>query len=505
MNPTTMLTRIPNRCAVDRRIRAGRRAGWSGAVVVAAWLVAGWFWGGAGVVLADPPIHPTAVPVLESRGSGDAGVAATAATAAPVGEEDPVQAGGGTEGLAAEGAGEGRGPGLERVRERLLEGEPGEGEGVDRAEFETRLEVARRMRRNGSQEGALRDLVALLKSRAPNDVKRPALLELASIAEDSGQMGRAQQILAQYARLFPQHPSVVEVYLRQGLLYREMGATDLALAKFHSVFSSALSQRFDQLDYYRRMVLQAQTEIADTYYLNGRWDMAREYLQRVMRLDAPRLTRMLVHYKLVRVLGEMGQHDQTAAVAAQFVQHYADAGQLAEVRFLLATALKKLGRNEEATVQVLKLLEAGRSVADEKPEHWRYWQKRAGNEIANQLYREGDYLSTLEIYRRLAELDASAAWQLPVWYQVGLVYERLEQSARATEIYDRIVAREEEAKADGSGANLSVVIEMARWRRGNLAWVQSATASVATLRPLPPPLPPSPSSGSSLVPSLASE
>jgi len=476
----------------------------------------GWGLAHSDPAFADPPITPSAIPVVEAsakpvvpaeetaehggtkddpgtRGSGKAptdgdptaGEPAAVTGTAGGDEEGGHEPAGSAHGGKVEASGAAK-PAAKPdwVRERLLDGEtPNEG-GENRSVFESRLEVARRQRRNGSQEGAIRDLIGILRSSAPNDVKRPALLEMAGIAEDSGQAGRAQQILAQYTRLFSQHPSVVEVYLRQGLLYREMGATELALAKFHGVFSSALSQRFDQLDYYRRLVLQAQTEIADTYYLIGRWDEAREYFQRVMRLDTPRITKMLIHYKLVRVLSELGRHEQTTAEAKQFVETYPEAGQLPEVRFVLATALKKLGRNSESLEQVMRLLEAGKMSAAQRPEEWMYWQKRAGNDIANQLYREGDYVGTLEIYRKLAELDSSAGWQLPVWYQVGLVYERLEQSSRATEAYDKITAREAEVKGDAGAANLMVVLEMARWRRGNLAWMQSASTNVATLRPL---------------------
>ncbi|MGE3311523.1 MAG: tetratricopeptide repeat protein [Limisphaerales bacterium] len=373
--------------------------------------------------------------------------------------------------------------GSEWVRQRLLAKDGTVDGSSGRSRYESNLEVARRLRRTGNKIGAIRDLVALLQSAAPNDVKRPALLEMAAIAEESGQVGRAQQILSQYTRLFSQHSSVVEVFLRQGILYREMGATELALAKFHSVFSSALSQRFDQLDYYRRMVLQAQTEIADTYYLGGRWDEARQYFQRVLRLDAPRLTMMQVHYKLVRTLSELENHDRTAAEAKLFLEGYPDSGQVPEVRFVLATALKKLGQNNESLEQVLQLLAAGKTAADQRPEQWMYWQKRAGNDIANQLYAEGDYVGTLEIYRRLSDLDRSVGWQLPVWYQIGLVYERLEQSEKARETYDGIVGREEEVKKDEGSANLMVIVEMARWRRGNLAWMQSASTNVASLRP----------------------
>ncbi len=85
--------------------------------------------------------------------------------------------------------------------------------------------------------------------------------------------------------------------------------------------------------------------------------------------------------------------------------------------------------------QVLLLLQSQEENVSKNPEVWVYWQRRAGNEIANQLYKEGDYLDALQIYQSLAELDSSAAWQAPVWYQIGLVYEQLQQWQKATDTY----------------------------------------------------------------------
>ena len=45
-----------------------------------------------------------------------------------------------------------------------------------------------------------------------------------------------------------------------------------------------------------------------------------------------------------------------------------------------------MGRNQEALQQVLILLESQRGTAAANPESWAYWQKRAGNEIADQTH-----------------------------------------------------------------------------------------------------------------------
>ena len=51
--------------------------------------------------------------------------------------------------------------------------------------------------------------------------------------------------------------------------------------------------------------------------------------------------------------------------------------------------------------QVLLLLQSQEDNIHKNPETWTYWQQRAGNEIANQLYKEGDYVDALQIYLNL--------------------------------------------------------------------------------------------------------
>ena len=118
----------------------------------------------------------------------------------------------------------------------------------------------------------------------------------------------------------------------------------------------------------------------------------------------------------------------------------------------------------------------GRSAAEcaaleaaEPRSRWTYWQRRAGNDIGNQLYEEGDYLNALLVYSALSALDTALPWQLPVYYQMGLIYERLQQPLKASETYGRILAREKEL-ASGSNPALQTVVDMARWRMQFLDW-----------------------------------
>lgn len=356
-----------------------------------------------------------------------------------------------------------------------------------RLEFQYKLDQGTRLKKEKDFDGAELAFAAVLESGAPEDLKRTALLELALLAQENQQLARAQQVFAQYITTYPDDPSVPEVLLRQGLLYRQMGATRLALTKFYAVMTTSLRLKLDKLDYYQRMVLQAQTEIADTYYLQGQYAEASDFLSRLLKLDSPRLNKAQVLYKLVRSLSSEGRNAEVVAHGESFIGQFPGSSDLPEIRFLLADSLKKLGRNREAMQQVLTLLESQQVASTNNPANWVYWQERTGNEIGNQLYKEGDYLNALEIYRNLSELNTNALWQIPVWYQMGLVYERLQQPEKAVETYGNILRREPEIAATDRTPSLDTVLDMARWRKDHLQWQLKAEKTTDNIRVWEPP------------------
>lgn len=352
----------------------------------------------------------------------------------------------------------------------IIEQQPTEPGSSLLADMEAMLDWGRRMRREKNFDSAEAAFANVMKANAPEAMHRTALLELAMIAQEKQAPGRAQQIYGQYLERYGDDPSAAEVYLRQGLLYRQMGAPNLALSKFYAVMTTSLRLKLDRLDYYQRLVLQAQTEIADTFYLQGKYGEAAEFLGRLLKLDNAQLNKPLVVYKMIRSLSAMNKNVEVVAQAEFFIAQNPQAPEIAEVRFLLADSLKKLGRAREATQQVLVLLESQQASATNQPGNWVYWQQRTGNEIANQLYKEGDYLNALTIYQSLADLSKAAAWQVPVWYQMGLVYERLMQPVKAAEFYTRILEREKELDSNTRTLSLSAVLDMARWRKEQLQW-----------------------------------
>ncbi|MSU63809.1 MAG: tetratricopeptide repeat protein [Pedosphaera sp.] len=340
-----------------------------------------------------------------------------------------------------------------------------------------RLELARRQRRERASEQAASNLIDLLKDKAPVEIQRAALFELALVALDEHKHARALQVFAQFINLYPSDPLTIEILLRQGLIYREIGSYNMAVAKFHSVMTSALNLKLDRLEYYQRMVLQAQTEIAETYYTQGKYDDAADFFKRLLKQDARDLNKMILQSKLIRCLSVLARQGETIGQAKSFLDRYPKTAEAAEVRFILASTYKSQGHNQDALKQVLLLMESSQETSGSNPVEWAFWQKRAGNEIANELYSEGDYVSTLDIYLHLIELDKSAAWRIPVWYQIGLVFERLQQPARARDVYQNILNGRKELTATVTTPSLLAVIEMAQWRQDHLVWLEKTLAS----------------------------
>jgi tetratricopeptide (TPR) repeat protein len=205
----------------------------------------------------------------------------------------------------------------------------------------------------------------------------------------------------------------------------------------------------------------------------GHYVDAADFYSRLMQNPDPGLNRPQIQFRLVRSLTIIGKNDEAASQAQDFLTRYPEAEEVPEVRYYLAQALKALGRDNEALQQVLLCLQQQKAKSGKDPAVWLYWQQRVGNELANQLYRQGDYVEALEIYVDLVQLDSSASWQVPVYYQLGLTYEKLLQPEKAADAYNKIIAREAEVGTNAT-PGMQAVFDMAQWRVNFLKWRQNA-------------------------------
>lgn len=311
----------------------------------------------------------------------------------------------------------------------------------------------------------------------PVDIQRDSLKALAQINLDGRFYSKAQMIYSQMVDRFPLHPDTPAILYRQGVLFRRIGATELALSKFHAVMSTVLSLPEKDISTYKSIVLMSQAEIADTFFMAGNFERATEYFKRVLKLADEELNEAQVRLKLVKAYFELKDWKNVITEGRLAIEKVALSSQVAEVRFLMTEAFKKLGMQREALEQTLALLNSEQARSSKDPDNWAYWQKRTGNKLANELYERGDYLNALLVYETLGQLPGDDTWRSQALYQTGLIYERLEQPERAIEAYTRIVA----SSTPPSGTNFAPSIPT----QGPAG--STNTPPVAGQKPSPPP------------------
>jgi tetratricopeptide (TPR) repeat protein len=279
--------------------------------------------------------------------------------------------------------------------------------------------------------------------------------------------------------------------------------------------STVVSLQLKDISTYRSLVLLAQTEIADTFMMAGQFDRAADYYRRVLKLGDLDLNEAQVRLKLVKSVYELKDWKGVLAEGQQCIEKAALSSQVAEVRFLMAEANKKLGMYQEAIQQTLELLNTEQERAGKDPDNWAYWQKRTGNKLANELYEQGDYINALLIYETLFKLPGNAEWHSQALYQIGLIYERMFQPDRASAAYTEIISQSTNAApvlnnvakssaaystnltpsvqppsatsenkatsqtpAQPVSSGLNLIREMAQWRLDNLRWDRNVNQEV---------------------------
>ena len=361
----------------------------------------------------------------------------------------------------------------------LPDEEPQQSKGFE-AELDNWLEVARRARDRTNYASAESLLKGILKRQLKTELYRPVLRELAQLYEIKDELAKAQQVLSQYLARYPTDSAIPEVLLEQGRNYQKMGVPRLAVSKFYAVMSTAVNLVSGDPAYAQRTVLRAQHEIANCYFDSGEYGSAVDFFRRMLKLPLSLRDEATVRYKLVRSLERLARTNEVVGESEQFVRRCSTAPQLPEIRVILAGNLKNLGRDAEAVAQVAALLKQDRSQPGLDLEALARWQWRAGNDLGNQLYRQGDYINSLEVYRLLEELGESPEWKWSIWYQTALVFEKLDQVARARSTYQRILAERAKAAA-GSQQGLDLVADLARWRLESLDWGEHAATAFREL------------------------
>ena len=318
----------------------------------------------------------------------------------------------------------------------------------------------------------------LVGLRVPDAAKKDGLREIAESYVQHRQTSKAIAIYEKMIELFSADPETPELLFKVGLLYRDAGIYGRAVSRFYTVLNSALKVNERGVAAYRELTQRAQLEIAETHFLAGDFAQAAKFLNLLLRLDLPDAQRARVRFRALHSQFLLDDAPGAIVNAEKFLAEFPDDASAPECRYLLAAALRAVGRKTESFDTVLALLREEKTRKDKAPERWIYWQKKTGNEFANGFYQQGDFVSALTIYQTLAQLADDPDWQWPVVYQIGLCFERLRLASRAAEAFKFII--DESAKpantAKPLAENTAALVQMARWRGEQLVWRHDSEA-----------------------------
>lgn len=323
----------------------------------------------------------------------------------------------------------------------------------------------------------------LLLINAPEADKKQSLLEMFDNYRVKKVYSKAITVGEKLQQMFPNDPALPEVLLKLGLLYRETGAYQLAIGRFYNVLNSVLRVDQDEFAKYKTLATRAQFEIAETFMAEGDYAQAQRVYSMLDRLELSSDDRARAQFKLGYSQFLLGNYAATITTARHFFESYGDTIYAPECHYVLSMALKARHQPEQAAEEVLALLRVESKKQKTDPARWVYWQRKTGNQIANELYEQGEMLRALSIYQALAKLDNDPGWQWPVIYQMGLCFERLRLPDRAREAYNYIVAERKKMETAGTpiGADLTETKEMAEWRSEHLDWQQTTKTQLEDL------------------------
>ncbi|MEO6004654.1 MAG: tetratricopeptide repeat protein [Opitutus sp.] len=306
----------------------------------------------------------------------------------------------------------------------------------------------------------------ILNGDAPAEHTKSALLGLARMHRKKGELTKAAAIYERYLKDYPADDRVPDALLELGRTLREMGAPRLAIARFYNVINSTLKLPANSgFEHYQTLAKTAQFEVAETHFQTGDFVEANKFFSRLRMLDLAPADRARAHFKAAYSLHLAGDAEGAVTSLRGFVDQWPDDENVPEARHLLAISLRTVKRPQEALAATLDLLRAEKSRSGADAKRWTYWQRRTGNQLANEFFQNGDILNALAIYHGLEALSEESRWRIPVAYQIALCYERLNDADRAVKMYHAIM--------DTAGENPPPdVADIARMAAARLTYVE---------------------------------
>ncbi len=308
-----------------------------------------------------------------------------------------------------------------------------------------------------------------------NDVKS-ALLGLARMFRRQGASTKAAAIYERYIKEYPTDERTPDALLELGRTLRDLGVYKTAIARFYSVINSTLKLPGDGFDRYQLLARTAQFEIAETYFQAGDFAEANKFFTRLRLLDLAPVDRARAHFKAGYALKLQGDLEGAINTLRAYIEQWPEDENVPEARYLIAISFRELKRPQEAFAQTLELLRTEKARIEADPKRWAYWQRRTGNQLANDFFESGDTLNARAIYAGLLAISTENTWRLPITYQLGLCDERLGHPERARVSYQAII----DAAGKTPGADVTELATMAKWRLEHIDWREKTSGQISS-------------------------
>jgi tetratricopeptide (TPR) repeat protein len=335
----------------------------------------------------------------------------------------------------------------------------------------------------GRYENALIAFRQLLPVRLNRVQQRTVLIGFARSLRKQGDLTKSVAVYEKVLKDYPVDSDTPELYLELGRSFRAMGAYKTAINRFYSVINSTIKLPEEGAAKYRQIARTAQFEIAETLFASGEYLEASRFYSRLRLLDLAPSDRAKAHFKSAYSLFLGEDFAGSIRMLGEFVRQYPDDENVPEAHYVLAMSYRRTQRPIEAMAEARDLLRMEKSRTSKDPKRWSYWQQKTGNQIANELYDQGDKANALVIYQALADLSNENAWRLPVLYQIGLCHERMAQMEQAIASYQGILDAVAAAKGDAAKTEFADLTRMAEWRLGQIRWQHSTEMKLSLLLP----------------------
>ncbi len=352
--------------------------------------------------------------------------------------------------------------------------------GISKEELAGSLKIGQRKFEQGDLASAELAFTKVLMERASSEQDHDALIGLARTYRKKGDFTKATAVYEKFIKLYPNDVLLPTVYLELGRVLRNMGAYKQAIARFYSVINSTLKLPDDGSDSYRQLARTAQFEIAETYFVSGDYEQAGRFYARLRLLDLAPEDRARAHFKSAYSLVLDKKEDKAVVALNSFLDQYPGDDNAPEARYLLSTALYRMGRFQDSVAAAIQLLRAESSMMEKNPKRWAFWQRKTGNQLANDFYENGSFKSALHIYQSLEALSSEPLWKITVLYQIGLCHERMMQLDQARSAYTSILEQARDATLDANQTTeANDIVQMVNWRLKHIAWQSETNDTVS--------------------------